>query len=1495
MLTGWEEDSRPPTNTEPQRVLLVPGEYPGTPPRPEEVKLAESLRQQGNIAYADGKYEDAVRLYSNAAALNPCDHLVYSHRSACLLRVGRLVEALDDADLCVSIAPTFARGLLRKGTAEQLLGRRVDARSSFMRGLDHDPDSGALKKALEGLRSETSGGLQATLYHVLFVSPNLQMDRLFQVLEDPDRLTAAYVQENQTELDAQFACLTQTLRIDLGLLLASPVLRDAYDRVTFACGQILQWAPEAVTKHMVQATRIVQGLGLALRCGWRIHHGVAKFSANALAVLATCEGAQDNLRREAVRLLLGGLHRWLLDPTPEPENPPEDRDVCGCAFLSPRLSSATWLERLFEHGTKAWVREECENFSGILQLVSHLCLVVRDEKAVPLGLPCLLRLPKVASAAMRCSAHVDLTTCNRDAFGRREGRRWLTRQRGKNSASGGNASEAAVSPTTPPLSPGKPGTSPTTAVPAAASSCQEPGQPSSQREPNSVASLPSNTSPSQRLGEWLMASLGYLLVFVDDDALFAAHACSALSRLAHAVPDGVARLTEGVWMGLPLLERLSTLACQHTAALELMETLARHSPTARCAMQSLAAALASASPSGGVLPPPPSQLQIQPQLPADTSEAGGLVAAEGDDEVRPMAVDTPRSLRSPVSSNEMEVQAMGSDLGPMSDIAKDEHETPMKAPVSEPKSATTNEGGQSASNGEAASTVGGIRTATQEQGREHESEHEGLGEPSWVDCYHELHDELWVSEDPSCADARNKANVTEIVPATPRCHGVVSLGNFPEVALQVPVTGRFAIRRTVSGSETVREMTAVPSVWNPRFKDLVQAPLIIDSPIVDLGTPGWLVGKEGTIVLLMRSAIQRSPATQDWASSVWLCAEAGAKAAVVVNDMPDDGPVQVAFRMGLFGSPAPPVPAFMISGSDGILLREAAERAAPTLLNVAIGSVEAQSVPILSNRPEGALAKLPAWPLVLRVPQDVAQSWSLMETVFRAAPNPEFAASLDALAQRMGLPEKRVWLTRRLQRYHRGDTDSDEPMEPQLAFLECDREGDHLQQIRKQYVEKTGLAAPDITGEFEVRFRDESSVGSAVVREWMDLVAKQAFLAVGHKLLISYDGGVSFLPDPAAPFVNPQWQSDFELLGRLLGLALWHQVTLDLPIHTYVCEMLIHSSFSSSSSGEDEDADMDSGDCDGLLEDGEKLRSIDPELYQHKVLWLLRNDVEDLGFEMPFTDVLLDAACGSSSSSSSAPKVKPDDDDPDGMIFPDLTEMVRPEDTLAGDVTSSKTMRFRRWPASGVLVSLISNGESTQVTELNKTFFVKKLLDWRLRGSLRGPVAAMVRGLRAVVPSPVLEEARRMLTPSQVHGLLAGMREIDVNDWQRNTRMAGGLTANTQEVQWFWGLVHTWAADGRQDRLQDLLQFATGSRRVPVGGFAQLVGFNGGKHLFTLARGAHLSENSLPTSHACICTLDLPPWRGKEAAWQKFCAALEAGKARFDEGHATGARGTGNE
>lgn len=60
---------------------------------------------------------------------------------------------------------------------------------------------------------------------------------------------------------------------------------------------------------------------------------------------------------------------------------------------------------------------------------------------------------------------------------------------------------------------------------------------------------------------------------------------------------------------------------------------------------------------------------------------------------------------------------------------------------------------------------------------------------------------------------------------------------------------------------------------------------------------------------------------------------------------------------------------------------------------------------------------------------------------------------------------------------------------------------------------------------------------------------------------------------------------------------------------------------------------------------------------------------------------------------------------------------------------------------------------------------------------------------------------------------------IDVEDWRRHT-IYRRYSEHSKQVQWFWRLV---AELDHHQRLR-LLQFATGTCRLPLGGFSELVG-----------------------------------------------------------------------
>lgn len=91
---------------------------------------------------------------------------------------------------------------------------------------------------------------------------------------------------------------------------------------------------------------------------------------------------------------------------------------------------------------------------------------------------------------------------------------------------------------------------------------------------------------------------------------------------------------------------------------------------------------------------------------------------------------------------------------------------------------------------------------------------------------------------------------------------------------------------------------------------------------------------------------------------------------------------------------------------------------------------------------------------------------------------------------------------------------------------------------------------------------------------------------------------------------------------------------------------------------------------------------------------------------------------------------------------------------------------------------------------------------------------------------------------------------------------------NDEVVQWFWKCVRSWPPE----RKSRLLQFATGTSRIPVNGFKDLQGSDGPRR-FTIEKSGDPSQ--LPKSHTCFNRIDLPPYKDYATLEQKLTLAVE--------------------
>ncbi|XP_006020662.1 NEDD4-like E3 ubiquitin-protein ligase WWP1 isoform X1 [Alligator sinensis] len=176
---------------------------------------------------------------------------------------------------------------------------------------------------------------------------------------------------------------------------------------------------------------------------------------------------------------------------------------------------------------------------------------------------------------------------------------------------------------------------------------------------------------------------------------------------------------------------------------------------------------------------------------------------------------------------------------------------------------------------------------------------------------------------------------------------------------------------------------------------------------------------------------------------------------------------------------------------------------------------------------------------------------------------------------------------------------------------------------------------------------------------------------------------------------------------------------------------------------------------------------------------------------------------------------------------------------------------------------LKSGGSNILVTEENKEEYIGLMAEWRFSRGVRDQTKAFLDGFNEVVPLQWLQ----YFDEKELEVMLCGMQEVDLADWQRNT-VYRHYTRNSKQIIWFWQFVKETDNEVRMR----LLQFVTGTCRLPLGGFAELMGSNGPQKFCIEKVG---KETWLPRSHTCFNRLDLPPYKSYEQLKEKLLFAIE--------------------
>ncbi|XP_060006436.1 E3 ubiquitin-protein ligase NEDD4 isoform X4 [Lagenorhynchus albirostris] len=173
-------------------------------------------------------------------------------------------------------------------------------------------------------------------------------------------------------------------------------------------------------------------------------------------------------------------------------------------------------------------------------------------------------------------------------------------------------------------------------------------------------------------------------------------------------------------------------------------------------------------------------------------------------------------------------------------------------------------------------------------------------------------------------------------------------------------------------------------------------------------------------------------------------------------------------------------------------------------------------------------------------------------------------------------------------------------------------------------------------------------------------------------------------------------------------------------------------------------------------------------------------------------------------------------------------------------------------------------GSEIVVTNKNKKEYIYLVIQWRFVNRIQKQMAAFKEGFFELIPQDLI----KIFDENELELLMCGLGDVDVNDWREHTKYKNGYSVNHQVIQWFWKAVLMMDSEKRIR----LLQFVTGTSRVPMNGFAELYGSNGPQS-FTVEQWG--TPEKLPRAHTCFNRLDLPPYESFEELWDKLQMAIE--------------------
>ena len=171
------------------------------------------------------------------------------------------------------------------------------------------------------------------------------------------------------------------------------------------------------------------------------------------------------------------------------------------------------------------------------------------------------------------------------------------------------------------------------------------------------------------------------------------------------------------------------------------------------------------------------------------------------------------------------------------------------------------------------------------------------------------------------------------------------------------------------------------------------------------------------------------------------------------------------------------------------------------------------------------------------------------------------------------------------------------------------------------------------------------------------------------------------------------------------------------------------------------------------------------------------------------------------------------------------------------------------------VLNLILDGANVPVNKENMEYYFQKKIEYIMNKD-RDYINHIKKSLFSYIPESLI----KIFSANELELMLNGTPFIDVTDWIENTEYEG-YSPSDEIITNFWDIVK----ELPQEKLSRLLQFSTGSTRVPVGGFKSLQSNRGNIAPFSIYKMEYeKGKRNYIKARTCFNRINLPNFPDKE-------------------------------